>query len=332
MLNSLEPLIELHGLSKYYPVKSPKNLLQKKAIKAVDGLDLSIKQGEIFGLVGESGCGKSTTGHMLANIIAPTAGEIFYQGKNSRLMTAEERRTMRREVQIVLQDPYASLNPKKKIGWLIEEPLIIHFNYDKQTRQRLVEEMLEMVGLDAGYLSRYPHELSGGQRQRVNIAAALMLNARLLVADEAVSALDVSIQSQILNLLKRLQKVKKLTYLFISHDLNVVQYMSDRIGVMYMGRLVEYGDVQDIYTDARHPYTRALLSTVPSVDDAPKKRIVLEGEVPSLLDPPAGCAFHTRCYCAQKVCTQICPEMRRIRGGHYVRCHFALESEGKEEK
>lgn len=331
-MNSLEPLIELRGLSKYYPVKSPKNLLQKKAIKAVDGLDLSIKQGEIFGLVGESGCGKSTTGHMLANIIAPTAGEIFYQGKNSRLMTAEERRTMRREVQIVLQDPYASLNPKKKIGWLIEEPLIIHFNYDKQTRQRLVEEMLEMVGLDAGYLSRYPHELSGGQRQRVNIAAALMLNARLLVADEAVSALDVSIQSQILNLLKRLQKVKKLTYLFISHDLNVVQYMSDRIGVMYMGRLVEYGDVQDIYTDARHPYTKALLSTVPSVDDAPKKRIVLEGEVPSLLDPPTGCAFHTRCYCAQKVCTQICPEMRRIRGGHYVRCHFALESEGKEAK
>lgn len=330
-MNSLEPLIELRGLSKYYNVKNQKNLLQRKAIKAVDSLDLSIKPGEIFGLVGESGCGKSTTGHMLANIIAPTAGEIFYQGKNSRLMTAEERRTMRREIQIVLQDPYASLNPKKKIGWLIEEPLIINFNYDKQTRQRLVEEMLEMVGLDAGYLSRYPHELSGGQRQRVNIAAALMLNARLLVADEAVSALDVSIQSQILNLLKKLQKVKKLTYLFISHDLNVVQYMSDRIGVMYMGRLVEYGDVQDIYANARHPYTKALLSTVPSVDDTPKKRIVLEGEVPSLLSPPTGCAFHTRCYCAQ-VCTQICPEMKQIRGGHYVRCHFALESEGNEAK
>lgn len=327
-MDRAQPLIELRSLSKSFSVKNKKNIFQKQQIKAVDAINLSIYQGEVFGLVGESGCGKSTTGHMLANIIAPSDGNILYCGKAYNTMNGRERKAMRREIQIVMQDPNESLNQKKKIGWIVEEPLLIHYNYTKKARKKLVEEMLETVGLDSSYLSRYPHELSGGQRQRVNIAAALMLNSRFLVADEVVSALDVSIQSQILNLLKMLQKTKRLTYLFISHDLNVIQYMSDRIGVMYLGRLVEYGDVDDIYGNARHPYTKALLSTVLSVDDRSVKRIALEGEVPSHLKPPSGCPFHTRCYEAQRICSQICPEMRQIGGGHYARCHFALEREG----
>lgn len=317
-----EPLIELVRINKRYPVKN-NNPFRQRDIRVVNDLDLAIFPGEIFGLVGESGCGKSTLGQMLAGILPPSSGEIRYLGKDSRAMTAEERKTMRSEIQIILQDPYASLNPKRTIGWLIEEPLVINTRVDRQERKRLVLEMLGTVGLDASYLSRYPHELSGGQRQRVNIAAALMLNSRLLVADEAVSALDVSIQSQILNLLMHLKEDKKLTYLFISHDLNVVQYMSDRIGVMYMGQLVEYGRVEEVYGDARHPYTQALLSTVPSVRDTGRKRILLEGEVPSLLDPPSGCAFRTRCRRVQPVCAQVSPDMRLIGDGHCARCHFA---------
>jgi oligopeptide/dipeptide ABC transporter ATP-binding protein len=322
-MNFVQPLIELHNLSKAYTVKSRTNPFTKKQICAVNELNLAIYPGEVLGLVGESGCGKSTTGHMLAGLIPPTGGNITYCGEQAHTMTAAKRRRMRQEIQIVLQDPYASLNPKHKIGWTIEEPLKINFHYDRAARRRLVEEMMDTVGLDASYLTRYPHELSGGQRQRVNIAAALMLNSRLLIADEVVSALDVSIQSQILNLLKSLQKTKLLTYLFISHDLNVVQYMSDRIGVMYLGKLVEIGRVEDVYACAMHPYTQALLSTMPSVDETAIERIVLEGEVPSLLNPPKGCAFHTRCRHVTNICKRQCPPMYEIGSGHYVKCHLA---------
>ncbi|SHH96893.1 peptide/nickel transport system ATP-binding protein [Sporobacter termitidis DSM 10068] len=327
-MSAVEPLLELRDLSRYYRVKSKKNPFLKQQIKAVDRLSLSIYPGETFGLVGESGCGKSTAGHVLAGILPPTAGEIRYGGKSFSAMSGREKAAARREIQIVLQDPSASLNPKRKIGWIVGEPLLINADYSKQARQRLVAEMLETVGLDESCASRYPHELSGGQRQRVNIAAALMLASKLLVADEVVSALDVSVQSQILNLLKKLQRTRQLTYLFISHDLNVVQYMSDRLGVMYLGRLVEYGAVDDIYGDARHPYTKALLSTMPSVADRGVERIILEGEVPSLLAPPSGCAFHTRCRQARDLCRQTPPEMREICRGHYACCHFALENKG----
>lgn len=325
-MDNAKPLLTLQGLCKDYSIENQRKLFYKQQIRAVNQLDLTLYEGEVFGLVGESGCGKSTTGHIVAGILPHTQGAIFYQGKSLSAMSRAERRTMQKDIQIILQDPYASLNPKKKIGWIIEEPLCIHYRYDRKTRERLALEMLETVGLDESYLSRYPHELSGGQRQRVNIAAALMLGARILVADEAVSALDVSIQSQILNLLKRLQQTKKLTYLFISHDLNVVQYMSDRIGVMYLGHLVEYGRVDDVYTNARHPYTKALLSAIPSVDDTAKKRVVLEGEVPSLLSPPTGCPFHTRCAGAQPVCRQVCPSMQEVEAGHSASCHYAMES------
>lgn len=327
-MSEAQPLIELVNITKEYRVKNRSNPFHKKSIKAVNGLNLSIYPGEVFGLVGESGCGKSTAGQMLAGIFPPSSGEILYKGRVGSRMTAEEKRAMRHEIQIVLQDPYASLNPKRKIGWLIEEPLIINTKLDKKERMCRVEEMIETVGLDTGYLDRYPHELSGGQRQRVNIAAALMLDSRFLVADEAVSALDVSIQSQILNLLKGLKDTKNLTYLFISHDLNVVQYMSDRIGVMYLGQLVEYGDVDEVYGNARHPYTKALLSTVPSVTDTGRQRIILEGEVPSLLAPPSGCAFRTRCSRARTICEQAAPEWKQICGGHCACCHFA-EEEGE---
>ena len=327
-MNNAEPLIELYGLKKFYHVKNKKNPFIKQRIQAVNDFDLTIFQGETFGLVGESGCGKSTIGHMLAGIIAPSAGELRFLGKDLGVMSNQERKAARQEIQIVMQDPNESLNPKKKIGWIVEEPLLIHTKDSKQTRKRRVAEMLETVGLDGSYLARYPHELSGGQRQRVNIAAALMLGSRLLVADEIVSALDVSIQSQILNLLKNLQKTKGLTYLFISHDLNVVQYMSDRIGVMYLGRLVELGDVDAVYGDARHPYTKALLSTIPSLNGSESKRIILEGEVPSPLTPPAGCPFHTRCYQSQEICAKVPPTLQQVRDKHYASCHFAVESNG----
>ena len=325
-----QALLELHNLSKIYMVKSKTNPFHKQQILAVDDFSLSIYPGEVLGLVGESGCGKSTTGHMIAGLLQATSGTMIYCGEDTHIMSAAKHHKMRQEIQIVLQDPYASLNPKHKIGWTVEEPLKINTRYDKATRRRLVEEMMDTVGLDAGYLKRYPHELSGGQRQRVNIAAALMLESRLLVCDEVVSALDVSIQSQILNLMKSLQRTKKLTYLFISHDLNVVQYMSDRIGVMYLGQLVEIGRVEEVYGFAAHPYTQALLSTMPSVDETPVERIVLEGEVPSPLNPPQGCVFHTRCCQAMEICKSQCPSMKDLGNGHFAKCHLSSEVSVKE--
>ena len=265
---------------------------------------------------------KSTAGQLMANMIPSTAGDFLYRGNPSGRWTGRQGRP-RREIQMVMQDPNASLNPKHKIGWIIEEPLHIHFNYSKAQCARLVAETLELVGLDESHLSRYPHELSGGQRQRVSIAAALMLGPRLLIADEVVSALDVSIQAQILNLLKKLQATKNLTYLFISHDLNVVQYMSDRIGVRYLGQLVEVGSVDDVYGAPCHPYTQVLLSVVPTIGETRRQHITIHGEVPLLLKPPSGCPFHPRCPRAENICATQIPLCKDLGNGHIARCHFA---------
>lgn len=325
--NVNEPLLEVKGLSKYYTAKSNKILSKRKDIKVVQHIDLGIYPGEVFGLVGESGCGKSTFAKMLVDVINPTKGQITYKGRNYSAMSHQEKKEYHKQIQIIFQDPYSSLNPKKKIGWILEEPLKIHLNLTSQERKMKVEEVLEEVGLDASFKGKYPNELSGGQRQRVSIAAALMLNPELIIADESVSALDVSIQSQILNLMKKLQEEKNLTYLFISHDLNVVQYMSDRIGVMYFGKLVEVGSVNDIYHEPKHPYTKALISSIPSVSGEEKReRILLTGDVPDLSAPPGGCSFHSRCREMKESCKEKCPELVDNGNGHFVSCHCVPSS------
>lgn len=323
-------LIEVRNLSKYYPVRKKKLFEKQRVLKAVEDLNLRIPQGCTFGLVGESGCGKSTTGQMFANIFPPTGGQIFYDGQELSCMSRAQKRSIQKKIQIVLQDPYSSLNPKRKIGWTLEEPLKIHTKLTKTERKQKVREILETVGLEESYENRYPGELSGGQRQRVNIAAALMLDPEFIIADESVSALDVSVQAQILNLFKKLQMERKLTYLFISHDLNVVQYMSDYIGVMYLGHLVESGTVEDIYEHPAHPYTQALLSAIPEAGMAGKKRVILRGEVPDPVHTPEGCPFHTRCTKAASDCSRQKPVMQRLSDTHYVSCHLACEAESKE--
>lgn len=318
-------LVEVKDLQKYYPVPKRKLLEKQRYLKAVERLNLCIPEGCTYGLVGESGCGKSTTGQMLADIFSSTGGSILYRGENLSEMDRTKKRCVRRKIQMIFQDPYSSLNPKKKIGWILEEPLKIHTDLKKQERQEQVRKILETVGLDESYRDRYPNELSGGQRQRVSIAAALILDPEFIIADEAVSALDVSVQAQILNLLKMLQKERNLTYLFISHDLNVVQYMSDYIGVMYMGYLVESGTAEEIWNHPAHPYTKALLSAVPEIWNENQKRIVLEGEVPSPIDTPAGCPFHTRCPYATEKCAKEQPVSENIGGEHQVSCHYLQE-------
>lgn len=318
-------LVKVDALTKHYSVPKQKLLEDKQVVKAVDGISFDIREGETFGLVGESGCGKSTTGQMMVRLLEASSGSICYQGKNLAGLSKKAMNSLRRELQIVFQDPYSSLNPKKKIGWLLEEPLIIHRMGDKRTRQRLIAEVLEQVGMDQSYMSRYPHELSGGQRQRIGIASALVLNPKFIVIDEAVSALDVSVQSQILNLLKDLQRQRNLTYLFISHDLNVVQYMSDRVGVMYLGKLVEIFDVNPAEYTPVHPYTKALFSAVPTVSGERRERIVLTGEMPSPLQPPSGCAFHPRCPHVKDKCSLDAPELSAYDVGHQVSCHYYRE-------
>lgn len=318
-------LVEIEGLVKYYPVPRQGLWESQRYVKAVDHVSFAIRAGETFGLVGESGCGKSTTGQMLVRLLERTEGSIRYQGTDIGGLDRHGLRTLRRELQIVFQDPYASLNPKKQIGWMLEEPLIIHKLGDREERQRIVVSTLEQVGLDQSYLKRYPHELSGGQRQRVGIAAALVLNPKFIVIDEAVSALDVSIQSQILNLLKELQQRYGLTYLFISHDLNVVQYMSDRIGVMYLGKMVEIMDVAQGGHEPLHPYTQALFSAIPRVKPIVRERILLQGDLPSPIDPPTGCAFHPRCPFAMERCRQEEPQLAPHSAGNKVSCHLYQE-------
>ena len=310
-------LLQTNHLSKIYTDD------RKSVVKAVNDISLQIYQGETFGLVGESGCGKSTFGQMLVNLLEPTKGKILFEGEDI-FKNKRARKEIPQKIQMIFQDPYSSLNPKRKIGWLLEESLIIHRkNLSKEQRAKIVDEMLDLVGLDESYKDRYPSQLSGGQRQRVSIAIALILNPKFVVCDEAVSALDVSVQAQILNLLHDLQEKFSLTYLFISHNLNVVSYMSDRIGVMYLGSIVELGDAVILSKNPIHPYTQSLLSAVPYPDPKMAKqrqRIVLEGDVPSPLHMPSGCAFRTRCKYATERCAKECPTLTDRGNGHQVAC------------
>lgn len=318
-------LLEVHNIKKYFPIKKKLFSKKKESIKAVDGVSFTVKKGETLSIVGESGCGKSTTGRVLMKLLDATEGRIIFEGQDITDLTDDEIRPLRKEFQMVFQDPYASLNPRLTVKEIIEEPLIVH-NIEKEKRADRVIELLEVVGLNRYHANRYPHEFSGGQRQRIGIARALAVNPKLIIADEPVSALDVSIQSQILNLLKDLQEQYNLTYIFIAHDLSVVEHISDRVGVMYLGRLVELADRDGLFKNPLHPYTKALLSAVPIPDPTVRReRIILKGDIPSPADPPSGCTFHTRCPFAQKLCIDKVPEFRELGDGHFVACHFAEE-------
>lgn len=322
MTEKTTPLMQANGLKKYFVVENGWKKI-KSTVKAVDNVGFSIFPGETLGLVGESGCGKSTVGRLLLRLLEPTAGEIFFQGRNITGLSPGEMRKLRKHMQIVFQDPYASLNPRMTVGSIIAEPLKI-FGYGSAAdiRERAVD-LLCLVGLGSYHYDRYPHEFSGGQRQRVGIARALALHPKLVVCDEPVSALDVSIQSQIINLLKELQQKFGLTYVFIAHGLNVVKHMSDRVGVMYLGKMVELAGVEELYSSPLHPYTRALLSAIPVPDPKYKKsRIILEGEMPSPVDPPGGCRFHTRCPERLERCSTDQPAFREYETGHWVACHL----------
>lgn len=316
-------LLEINNLKMYYPIRA--GFFQRKVgdVKAVDDISLQLKYGETLGLVGESGCGKSSAGKTILRLQNPTEGEIIFQGKDITKVKGNELRQIRREMQMVFQDPYASLNPKMMVGDIISEPIR---NYTGQKSKDLKDEvmtLLEKVGLTSDTYYKYPHEFSGGQRQRVGIARALALRPKLIIADEPVSALDVSVQSQVLNLLEDLQEEFNLTYLFIAHNLSVVKHVSDRIGVMYLGRIVELTDKNSLYEEPLHPYTQALLSAIPIPDPKKRKeRIVLEGDVPSPANPPRGCAFHPRCKHALPECKEVRPLMKEVKPGHQVACHL----------
>jgi oligopeptide transport system ATP-binding protein len=319
-----EPLLKVSSLTMEFSLGG--GLFGRNAITihAVDGVDFHIDRGETLGLVGESGCGKSTTGRCVLRLIEPTAGEIHFEGKNVRALGASELRLLRRDIQIIFQDPYASLNPRMNVGAIVGEALSIHrLTKTKRQFEERVVELLETVGLRADHMTRYPNEFSGGQRQRIGIARALAVEPKLIVCDEPVSALDVSIQAQVINLLEDLQQKLGLAYLFIAHDLAVVEHISKRIAVMYLGRIVEMAPARELYVSPKHPYTEALLSAVPIPDPKVKRqRIRLTGEVPSPLDPPQGCHFHTRCPIAQPLCSSQAPPLKQSAEGHWVACHF----------
>jgi len=313
---SNETLVSVRGLVKHFPVEGTDDV-----VRAVDGVSFNIFAGETLGLVGESGCGKSTVGRCLLRLIEPTAGEVNFLATNILTLDRKELRQLRREMQIIFQDPYASLNPRMKIGDIIAEPLIIHKQGTKQSRRERVAELLTRVGLDPDYMNRYAHEFSGGQRQRIGVARTLALNPKLIVADEPVSALDVSVQAQVVNLLQELQEEFKLTYLFISHGLAVVEHISTRVAVMYLGRIVEIASAAELYAEPLHPYTQALLSAIPVPDPKQKrKRIILQGDVPTPINPPSGCRFRTRCPIAIEECAHIDPELREVSPDHQVAC------------
>ncbi|MCT1398877.1 dipeptide/oligopeptide/nickel ABC transporter ATP-binding protein [Paenibacillus sp. LC231] len=316
------PLLEVKNLQKSFTVK--KGFFgTSKQLRAVDGISFAIHKGETFSLVGESGCGKSTTGRLVTRLLTPNSGEVLFNGTDISGYNENQMRPLRKDMQMVFQDPYASLNPRMKVKELVAEPLLIHTKLSTKERDKLACELLETVGLNSFHAERFAHEFSGGQRQRIGIARALSVRPNLIVADEPVSALDVSIQSQVLNLLQDLQEEYGLTYLFISHDLSVVEHISDRIGVMYLGALVETADKDTLYDRPLHPYTQALLSSVPVPDPKQKKeRIILKGDLPSPVNPPTGCRFHTRCPSCMEVCKQITPVYREVEPGHQVACHL----------
>ncbi|AKQ72416.1 Oligopeptide transport ATP-binding protein OppF [Bacillus licheniformis] len=325
-MNPQESLLELKDVKKYFPIRS--GIFQKKIgdVKAVDGISFSLKRGETLGIVGESGCGKSTAGRTMIRLYKPTAGQIFYKGRDISSLSEEAlRKSVRKNIQMVFQDPFASLNPRKTLRSIIKEPFNTHHMYNFKERNEKAEELLAKVGLHPSFANRYPHEFSGGQRQRIGIARALALNPELIIADEPVSALDVSIQAQVINLMEELQEEFNLTYLFISHDLSVVRHISDRVGVMYLGKMMELTDKHELYDNPLHPYTQALLSAVPVTrkkGGTKRERIVLKGELPSPANPPKGCVFHTRCPAAKAICAEVEPAFKEVKTNHFVACHL----------
>lgn len=322
-------LLRVEHLVKHYPILGGVFLKPVAAIRALDDVSFQMAEGETLGLVGESGCGKSTLGRAILRIEEPTAGEVWFEGENLLELPPERMRRIRRRMQIVFQDPFSSLNPRKTVAQIVGEPLLVHGVRSRKEREDRVAELLELVGLRREHLRRYPHQFSGGQRQRIGVARALALHPKLVVCDEAVSALDVSIQAQVINLLKDLQQMMGLTYLFISHDLGVVEYISDRVAVMYLGKIVEIADKSSLYETPRHPYTQALLSASPLPDPSSvrnRKRILLKGDVPSPIDPPSGCRFHTRCLHAMKRCHMEEPPLQAISEGHLAACWLAGEN------
>ncbi len=317
-------LLSVKDVKQYYPVKlNSKSLFPKKGyVKAVDGISFDVYEGETFGLVGESGCGKSTTGKMIVKLLSPTAGSIEYDGQDLFQVPKNQEKALKKEIQIIFQDPYSSLDPKFTVGRIVAEPLVAH-GVPKAKRIEKVRQLLKDVGIREEFINRYPHEFSGGQRQRIGVARALALNPRLIVCDEPVSALDVSIQAQILNLMAELQDKYKLTYVFISHNLSVVKHVCDRIAVMYLGNIVELADKRELFANPAHPYTQALLDAIPIPDpDVTSMSGTLGGDVPSPLNPPAGCCFHTRCKYATEACANSKPALTQIAPGHFAACHL----------
>jgi oligopeptide transport system ATP-binding protein len=325
-----QPILEVRNLKKYFPIKGGIFSKTIAYVQAVDGVSFSLYPGETVGLVGESGCGKSTAARTILRLIEPSDGEVIFEGQDILKLGKKPMRTLRRQMQIIFQDPYASLNPRMTVASIVGEPLEIHKIAKGRQKEEIVANILEKVGLRPEHMRRYPHEFSGGQRQRIGIARALALNPKLIIGDEPVSALDVSIQAQVINLLEDLQKEFNLTYLIIAHDLSVVEHISNRVAVMYLGKIVEMATDRELYQNPSHPYTEALLSAVPRPDPTIKKqRIILSGDVPSPINPPSGCRFHTRCLYAKADCKTVEPALQDIGGGHYVACHYWKDVQAK---